>query len=150
MIPTLTALENVILGIEAVIQDKNEQRSRAEKYLNLVGLSEKMHNIPQELSAGEQQRVAIARALVKNAPILVMDEATSALDAVSESRIKEAIMDLHGCITQILIAHRLSTIKHADKIVVIENGILVEEGTLEELLAKRAKFHVYWEEQKFY
>jgi len=65
LIPTLTALENVILGIEAVIQDKTELRKRAEKYLNLVGLSDKMHNIPQELSAGEQQRVAIARALAK-------------------------------------------------------------------------------------
>src|SRR6185369_11318012 len=86
------------------------------------------------LSGGQQQRLAIARALVKKAPILVMDEATSSLDAISENRIKMAIRRLQGEVTQILIAHRLSTIEHADKIIFLEKGEKIGEGTLEELL----------------
>ena len=76
----------------------------------------------QNLSGGQQQRLAIARALVKNAPILILDEATSALDSLSENRIKKAISNLHGEVTQILIAHRLATIEHADRIIYLERG----------------------------
>ena len=99
----------------------------------------------QNLSGGQQQRLAIARALVKNAPILILDEATSALDSVSENRIKLAIAELHGAVTQIVIAHRLSTIEHADVILYLENGELVSSGTKTELLATCDGFKLMWE-----
>ena len=99
----------------------------------------------KNLSGGQQQRLAIARALAKNAPILILDEATSSLDSISERRIKEAIANLHGSITQIIIAHRLSTIEHADKIVFLEKGELVAEGTKDELLRSCPQFRLMWE-----
>lgn len=97
------------------------------------------------LSGGQQQRLAIARALVKKAPILIMDEATSSLDAISENRIKRAIRDLQGKATQILIAHRLSTIEHADRIIFIDRGRKIAEGTLSEMLEICPPFRMMWE-----
>lgn len=99
----------------------------------------------QNLSGGQQQRLAIARALVKNAPILILDEATSALDALSENRIKKAITELHGEVTQIVIAHRLATIEHADRIIYLEHGVKLAEGTREELLESCEPFRLMWE-----
>ena len=96
------------------------------------------------LSGGQQQRLAIARALVKNAPILIMDEATSSLDSISENKIKTAIRSLQGKVTQILIAHRLSTIEHADKIIYLEKGRKLAEGTLSELLETCTPFRQMW------
>jgi ABC-type multidrug transport system fused ATPase/permease subunit len=99
----------------------------------------------QNLSGGQQQRLAIARALVKNAPILVLDEATSSLDAISEAKIRDAIADLHGQVTQIIIAHRLGTIEHADRIIYIEHGEKVAEGNKDELLRSCDQFRLTWE-----
>lgn len=103
-----------------------------------------------KLSGGEKQRVSIARALFKEADILILDEATSSLDTHTERLIQGAVEEAVKGRTTIVIAHRLSTIKNADKIMVVEDGELVEEGALEELLAKKGKFYQYWEEQKFY
>lgn len=99
----------------------------------------------QNLSGGQQQRLAIARALVKGAPILVLDEATSALDSLSELRIKQAISNLHGHITQIIIAHRFATIEHADRIIYIEKGRKIAEGTKQFLLETCDPFRRAWE-----
>ncbi len=99
----------------------------------------------QNLSGGQQQRLAIARAFVKGAPILVLDEATSSLDAVSEEYIKESISKLHGQVTQVLIAHRLSTIEHADKILYLEHGVKIAEGTKDELLQTCPAFRIMWD-----
>lgn len=99
----------------------------------------------KNLSGGQQQRLAIARALVKQAPILIMDEATSSLDAISEGKIKDAICELHGKLTQIIIAHRFSTIEHADKIIYLERGEKVAEGTKQELLECCPNFRLMWE-----
>lgn len=99
----------------------------------------------KNLSGGQQQRLAIARALFKNAPILILDEATSSLDAISENRIKQAIAGLHGEITQIIIAHRLTTIEHADKIIYLDQGEKLAEGTWDELLATCEPFRVMWQ-----
>lgn len=98
----------------------------------------------QNLSGGQQQRLAIARALVKKSPILILDEATSALDGISENRIKEAIAELQGEMTQIIITHRLVTIEYADRIIYLENGKKLAEGTLEELLKNCLPFRMMW------
>lgn len=103
-----------------------------------------------KLSGGEKQRVSVARALLRKTEILILDEATSSLDTNTERLIQQAVEKAVQGKTTIVIAHRLSTIKNADKIVVIENGKLQEEGPLDELLTKKGKFYQYWQEQKFY
>jgi ATP-binding cassette subfamily C protein CydCD len=87
------------------------------------------------LSGGQRQRVAIARAFLRDAPILVLDEATSHLDAVSERLVHQALRDLMRTRTTLVIAHRLSTVREADKIVVLDEGQLMEEGSHDQLLA---------------
>jgi ATP-binding cassette subfamily B protein len=100
-----------------------------------------------KLSGGERQRVAIARAILKNAPVLILDEATSSLDSVSETHIKEALDRLMQGKTTIVIAHRLSTIEKMDRIIVLEKGEIVEEGSHRELLAKKGTYFNFWNHQ---
>jgi ATP-binding cassette subfamily B protein len=92
------------------------------------------------LSGGERQRISIARALLKNAPVVLLDEATASLDPENETLIQEAISELVKGRTVIVITYRLRTITGADKIVVLENGRLVEEGSSEELFAQNGLF----------
>lgn len=99
------------------------------------------------LSGGQRQRLAIARALLKNAPILILDEATSSLDNESERLVQAAIERLMVGRTVLVIAHRLSTIQRADRIVVIENGAIVEEGCHEELLSHNAQYRKLYDLQ---
>jgi subfamily B ATP-binding cassette protein MsbA len=93
-----------------------------------------------KLSGGERQRISIARALLKNAPILILDEATSSLDSESEIEVQKALEFLMQSRTTLVIAHRLSTIRKADRIVVISDGVVVEEGTHEELLEREGEY----------
>ena len=94
-----------------------------------------------KLSGGERQRLSIARALLKDPPILILDEATSSLDSESEKLVQEALERLVAQRTTLVIAHRLSTIRKADRIVVLVNGTIVEEGSHEELLAQKAEYN---------
>jgi subfamily B ATP-binding cassette protein MsbA len=100
-----------------------------------------------KLSGGQRQRITIARALLKNAPILILDEATSSLDSQSEREVQGAIDNLIRARTTFVIAHRLSTIANADKILVIEDGRIVERGCHEELLGKRGRYFMLWRAQ---
>ncbi|MBI2182652.1 MAG: lipid A export permease/ATP-binding protein MsbA [Deltaproteobacteria bacterium] len=93
-----------------------------------------------QLSGGQRQRLAIARALLKNAPILILDEATSSLDSESERLVQDALENLMTTRTTLVIAHRLSTIRKADRIVVLEDGAVAEEGTHEELLSLKGAY----------
>ena len=99
------------------------------------------------LSGGQRQRIAIARAILKNSPILLLDEATSALDSESESVIQESINNLSTNKTTLIIAHRLSTVINADKIVVIENGQVIEQGNHRELLNNEGAYYVLYNSQ---
>ena len=93
-----------------------------------------------KLSGGERQRISIARALLKDAPILILDEATSSLDTESEIEVQDALEKLMKGRTTLVIAHRLSTIRNADRIIVLVDGRIVEEGTHESLLEKRGEY----------
>jgi putative ABC transport system ATP-binding protein len=126
LIPTLTALENVILGIEAVIQDKKEMRKRAEKYLELVGLANKMDNLPQEMSAGEQQRVAVARALAKEPKLILADEPTGNLDEDRGEKIMELMQKLQKELkmTFLIVSHNSDLKRFVNRTLILRRGKL--------------------------
>ncbi len=100
-----------------------------------------------KLSGGQRQRIAIARAILKDSPILVLDEATSALDSESEKLIQAALKDLMHNRTTIVIAHRLSTISHLDRILVLDNGKIIEEGSHKQLLENNGTYASLWSHQ---
>ncbi|MEC9018665.1 MAG: ATP-binding cassette domain-containing protein, partial [Nitrospinota bacterium] len=100
-----------------------------------------------KLSGGQKQRIAIARAILRNAPILILDEATSALDSESEKLVQDALHNLMEHRTSFVIAHRLSTIKNANRILVMEDGKIVESGTHESLMASSGLYQKYYEMQ---
>ena len=140
--------ENVALG-QAVLRDRVKECLIAANLAGLLaelpeGLDTILGHNAMQLSGGQRQRLAIARALYKNAPILILDEATSALDTESELAVQEAIRRLTSSRTSLIIAHRLSTIQHADRIIMMDSGRMIESGTHAELLAKNGAYaHLY-------
>ncbi|MCK9197603.1 MAG: ATP-binding cassette domain-containing protein, partial [Syntrophales bacterium] len=100
-----------------------------------------------KLSGGERQRISIARAILKDAPILILDEATSSLDTEAEIEVQKALDNLMAGRTTLMIAHRLSTIRNADRIIVLVNGKIVEEGTHEYLLDRKGEYFKLYQMQ---
>jgi ABC-type multidrug transport system fused ATPase/permease subunit len=100
-----------------------------------------------KLSGGQRQRIAIARAILKNAPILLLDEATSALDSVTERLIQTALNHAMAGRTTIVVAHRLATLTNLDRLIVLEHGQVIEDGSLSELLARNGRFAQLWQMQ---
>ena len=99
------------------------------------------------MSGGQRQRIAIARAILKDAPILVLDEATSALDSESEALIQKSLKTLMKNRTSIVIAHRLSTIAKLDRIIVMHNGKIVEDGSHDQLIKRGGHYAKLWQHQ---
>ena len=145
---------NITYGLHDVSEERLQEalkRARLQDFIGKLpqGLDTLIGDRGVRLSGGEKQRVSIARALLKNAEILILDEATSSLDSRTEALIQEAIDDAVSGRTSIVIAHRLSTIKHADKIIVVDEGRIAEQGMLQELLEKEGAFFALWEQQRF-
>ncbi len=144
-----TIMENIRYGkLDASDEEVIQAAKLARCHEFITKSKEGYHTMVGErgikLSGGERQRIAIARAILKNAPVLVLDEATSSLDSKSEKAIQTALHNLMQNKTVIAIAHRLSTVREMDRIIVLENGKVLEEGKHDELIAKDAHYAELW------
>ena len=149
-----TARENIAYGQGAAPEEKVRQAARAayaEEFVESLpeGYETRLGEDAGRLSGGQRQRLAIARALYKDAPILILDEATSQLDSESEALVARAFSNLMKDRTTLVIAHRLSTVRRADRIVVFDEGRIVEEGTHRELLTRQGLYRRLHDMQYF-
>ena len=140
-----TIRNNISFGSEAATPAAVEEAARMAYVMDFVdelpqGLDTMVGDRGTLLSGGQRQRIAIARALLKNSPLLILDEATAALDTESERRIQAALEQLVRDRTTLVIAHRLSTVEHADRIIVMNEGEIIESGTHDELLAREGHY----------
>ena len=147
-----TVAANIAYGPQQDDEEKIIQAAKAAHAMEFIEeLSDGMETLIGEngvmLSGGQRQRLAIARAFMKDAPILILDEATSALDNESERYIQDALKELTKGRTTIVIAHRLSTIEHADRIVVMKEGAIVESGNHVELLTRNGEYTRLYQSQ---
>lgn len=144
-----TIRNNISYGDPSRSENEIKEAARAAYALNFIeqlpkGFDTVIGESGVRLSGGERQRLSIARAILKNAPILVLDEATSALDSESEREVQRALDNLMKNRTTFVIAHRLSTIKNADRIIVVKNGAIVEEGSHEALLQQHGEYEALY------
>lgn len=147
-----TLMENIRYGrADASDEDVMDAAKKAHCHEFIIQLNEKYEAMVGErgikLSGGQRQRIAIARAVLKNAPILILDEATSALDSVTEKYIQNALHELMKGKTTIVIAHRLSTLAEMDRILVFDNGKIIEDGTHDELIHLKGHYARMWHMQ---
>lgn len=140
-----TVMDNIRYGRpEATDEEVFEAARKAEIYEDIINMPDKFDSYVGErgvlLSGGQKQRISIARIFLKNPPVLILDEATSALDTVTETRIQKAFDKLAEGRTTVIIAHRLSTIRGADRIILIDDGRIKEEGTHEQLMSAGGQY----------
>jgi len=150
-----SVLNNIVFGLENVSLDAVKEAAKiacADGFIAELpdGYDTRIGDRGGKLSGGQRQRIAIARAVLRNPDILILDEATSALDTESEAQVQEALNRLMHNRTCIIIAHRLSTIAKAHKIVVIDQGKIIEEGTHASLLQQKGAYHKLVELQGFH
>lgn len=148
-----TVRENILIGKPDATEEEVINAAKAANAHDFIsklpnGYETKVGERGVKLSGGQKQRVSIARVFLKNPPILILDEATSALDLESEYFIQEALEKLAKDRTTFIVAHRLSTITHANKIVLIEDGNVVEQGTHQELMEKKGHYHKLFQIQQ--
>lgn len=147
-----TLIENIRYGqIDASDEEVIEAAKSADAHDFISELAQGYESLVGErgvkLSGGQRQRIAIARAILKDAPILILDEATSQLDSVTESYIQESLWKLIQSKTSIVIAHRLSTLLHMDRILVFDQGKIIQDGTHDKLLAQKGLYKTLWNTQ---
>ena len=145
---------NIAFGVENVIEEDVVNAAKIANAHEFISATEKGYHTNigdrgDKLSGGQKQRISIARAILKNPPILILDEATSALDTESEKLVQEALENLMKNRTSLVIAHRLSTIKNADIICVLHKGQIVENGTHQELIDQKGRYHKLHQMQVF-
>jgi subfamily B ATP-binding cassette protein MsbA len=141
-----TFLENIAFGMDVPELEKVKNAAGIANANDFImdtenGYNDNVGESGNKLSGGQRQRISIARAIMANPPILILDEATSALDTESERLVQDAILKLMKNRTSLIIAHRLSTIQHADLIVVLDDGMIVESGTHTELMNIKDGFY---------
>ena len=126
------------------------QQAQCHQFIQALpqGYHTQLSDIGSNLSGGEKQRIAIARAILKEAPILILDEPTAALDTQNELAVQQALNHLVKNKTILIIAHRLSTIVRADNIIVLDKGMIVEQGTHRQLLAADGLYKTFWRYQQ--
>jgi ABC-type multidrug transport system fused ATPase/permease subunit len=147
-----TVRENLIYGLDFEPTEEQMRAALEQSYATFVydlpnGLETRLGDRGVRFSGGERQRIGLARVLLADTSVLILDEPTSALDSESEAFIQQALADLHGAKTIIVIAHRLATVIKADQLLLVEDGLVVERGTHEELVAKGATYQKLFETQ---
>lgn len=147
-----TIKNNLILGNKNVTEEEIENICRsikADEFINCfpLGYNTFLEENGKNLSGGQKQRISIARALLRKPKLIIFDEATSNLDAVTEAAIRDSIFSLDKNVTCIIIAHRLSTIKNCDRIIVMDNGEILETGTHKELMEYKGKYYELYNQQ---
>lgn len=156
MLLNRTIFENITFGCENVNEENVIEAARKARALDFIinatdginkGFSTMVGDRGVKLSGGQRQRLSICRAILRDSPILILDEATSALDSVTESDIQDSLNEIMTDKTVIAIAHRLSTIITMDRIIVLNDGVIVEEGTHDDLVQRRGAYYILWKQQ---
>jgi subfamily B ATP-binding cassette protein MsbA len=149
-----TVYNNIAFGIDNVTEQQVMEAAKianAHEFIMQMpfGYQTNIGDRGNKMSGGQRQRISIARAVLKNPPILILDEATSALDTESERLVQDALNKLMKNRTSIVIAHRLSTIQHADEIIVMQKGVIIERGNHSELIGRSGTYKKLHDLQSF-